>query len=169
MNIWPAKRWSPGKSTRINLNWNKVVLQDKVLPELEMVARAQAIYDMGMGIPPTARVIKDDLTGEEVVVIDNQEFYYENGWDDFLVARAIILKKPENLPEWVVNNYWDSKVFRNELNRYVNQVAAYPKSRVAYWTDLRIIQSINLKKFGPETVLELTHKVLIGMYLTMVE
>lgn len=168
MNIGPAKRWNPGKSTRINLNWNQVVLQDKVLPELEIVARAQAIYDMGMGIPPTARVIKDDLTGEEVVVIDDQEFYYENEWDDSLVARAIILKKPDNLPEWVINKYWDSKIFLNELNKYANQVAANPKSRV-YWMDLRIMQSISLKKSGPEAALGLTHKILMGMYLTMVE
>lgn len=168
MNIWPTKRWKPGKSTRINLNWNQVVLQDKVPPELEMVARAQAIYDMGLGIPPTAKVIKDGLTGEEVVVIDDQDFYYENGWDDFLVARAIILKKPDYLPEWVIKKRWDCKSFRNELNKYVNQVA-HPNSRVAYWMDIRIMQLINLEKSGPEAVLGLTHKILLGMYLTMAE
>ncbi|MEN6463443.1 MAG: hypothetical protein ABFC94_19005 [Syntrophomonas sp.] len=169
MNIWPVKRWGPGKSTRINFNWHKVVLQDKVLPELEMVARAQAIYDMGMGIPPAGRVIKDGLTGQEVVVVDDKEFYCENGWDDYLLARAIILKKPENLPEWVIGKCWDKKNFRNELNRYVNQMTSNSEARVAYWMDLRIMQSIKLKKSGPEAVLGFTHKILVGMYLAMAE
>jgi hypothetical protein len=169
MNIWPVKRWGTEKSTRVNFNWHKVVLQEKVLPELEMVARAQAIYDMGMGIPPAARVVKDGLTGQEVVVVDDKELYYENECDDFLAARAIMLKKPENLPEWAIKKCWDTKVFRNELNRYVNQEATNPESRVAYWMDLRIMQSIKMKKSGPEAVLGLTHKILIEMYLTMAE
>lgn len=167
MNIWPVKRWGPGKSTRVNFNWHKAVLPDSVLPELEMAARAQAIYDMGMGIPPAARVIKDSLTGQEVVVFDDLEFCRENGWDDFMLARAIILKKPENLPEWVVKKRWDKKNFRDELNSYVNQLTACTGSRVVYWTDFRVTQSIKLKKSGPEAVLRLTHILLAGMYAAM--
>lgn len=165
MNIWPVKRWVPEKSTRINYNWHKAVLQDKILPELEMVARAQAVYDMGMGIPPAARVIKDSLTGQEVVVMDDKDFYYESGW----AARAIILKKPENLPEWVIKQCWDKDFFRNKLNQYVNQVATPPESRVAYWIGLKFIQSMQMRKSGPEAVLGLTQKILVGMYLTMAD
>ena len=169
MSVWPAKRWSPEKATRINYNWNKVVLQNNVIPELEIVARAQAVYDMGMGIPPAARVIKDSLAGEDVVIIDDHESYGEYGWDDFLLARAIILTESDNLPAWVIKKCWDKKTFRNELYKYVNQMAAYPESRVAYWMDLRVIQAIKLKKSGPEAVLGLTHRILLEMYLAMAE
>jgi hypothetical protein len=35
--------------------------------------------------------------------------------------------------------------------------------------DLRIMETIKMKKSGPESVLGLTHKILIEMYLTMAE
>lgn len=164
MRICPAQRWMPEKSTRINCNWHRVVLQDKIMPELEIVAKAQAIYDMGMGIPPATRVIKDGLTGKEIVAIDDHDSYYANGWDDLLVARAIILKKPENLPKWVINQSWDNQFFRKELNKYVNAGVSSVESPVLYWLDLRSRQAIKWKKAGPEAVLALTHNTLIKTY-----
>ncbi|MGI5920784.1 MAG: hypothetical protein ACOX6I_03525, partial [Syntrophomonadaceae bacterium] len=142
--------------------------QEKILPELEIVAKAQAVYDMGMGIPPTARVIKDGLTGKEVVVCGDKELYHANGGDDFLLVRAIFLRKPENLPEWVIKKCWDKKMFCNELNKYVNQATSAPLPRVVYWISMKAMQSIMLRESGPEAVLGLTQRVLLGLYLETV-
>lgn len=169
MRICPVGRWVPEKSTRINFNWHRVELRDKVLPELEIVVKAQVIYDMGMGIPPATRVIKDGLTGKEVVVIDDHNSYYAKGWDDFLVARAVNLKKPEYLPKWAIIQSWDNKYFRNELNKYANAATSSPDSPVLYWMDLRSRQAIHWKKAGPEAVLALTHNTLIATYIAMAE
>lgn len=167
MRVWTTAKWRKEKTTRINFNWNKVVLQDKVMPELKIAAQAQAIYDMGMGIPPATRVIKDSLSGGEVVVSDNYEIYGETGWDDFSLARAIMLMRPEILPEWVVKKRWNEKNFRNELNTHANRMVTDPDSPVQYWMDLRVIQATTLKKSGPEAALVLTHSILMGMYLAV--
>lgn len=167
MRVWPAAKWKKKKSTRINFNWDKVVLQEKVMPELKIAAQAQAIYDMGMGIPPATRVIKDSLTGREVVVSDNYEIYGETGWDDYSLARATMLIRPESLPEWVVKQRWNEKNFRNKLNTHANLMVNNPNSLVQYWMDLRVIQAAILKKSGPEAALVLTHSILLGMYLAV--
>ncbi len=137
------------------------------MPELKIAARAQAIYDMGMGIPPATRVIQDSLTGREVVVSDNYEIYGETGWDDFSLVRATMLVRPEILPEWVVAKRWNEKNFRNEINSHANRMAIDPGSPVEYWMGLKVIQASLMKRSGPEAVLAQTHSILLEMYLAV--
>ncbi len=165
MKVWPAAKWTPRKSTRINYNWDRVVLQEKVMPELKIVAQAQTIYELGMGIPPATRVIKNDLTGTEVVVYASHAIDVEADSDDLALARAIMLTKPERLPERAARLSWNGKDFRDQLNRHANLMAASPTAPVSYWMPLSAIQAAVLRKSGPEAVLQLTQSILLSIYL----
>ena len=89
------------KGYQYNQNWTEVKLKHKPLPELELVAKAQASLDQGLGIPPECKVMESEW-GDLVVIKPWEMLNLDGSREEQIAVEALSLQEPEKiLPEWV--------------------------------------------------------------------